>query len=123
MTSTSELEQGLVERIHREGPLPFDAFVEVALYGDGGFFSSGHGAGRAGADFVTSPEVGQLFGALVARYLDRVWDELGCPDPFVVVEAGAGRGALALAVLAAAPRPLVRWRATRSLRSLRRRIA
>jgi len=103
VTSTSELEQGLVERIHREGPLPFDAFVEVALYGDGGFFSSGHGAGRAGADFVTSPEVGQLFGALVARYLDRVWDELGCPDPFVVVEAGAGRGRLAADVLTAAP--------------------
>ena len=69
MTSTSELEQALVERIHREGPLPFDAFVETALYGDGGFFSSGHGAGRAGADFVTSPEVGQLFGALVAAFV------------------------------------------------------
>jgi len=99
----SPLEQHLVERIHREGPLPFDAFVDVALYGDGGFFASGHGAGRAGADFVTSPEVGQLFGALVARYLDRVWDELDRPDPFVVVEAGAGRGRLAADVLAAAP--------------------
>jgi SAM-dependent MidA family methyltransferase len=97
------LEQGLVERIHREGPIPFDAYVEAALYGDGGFFASGHGAGRAGADFVTSPEVGQLFGALVARHVDRVWDALGRPDPFVVVEAGAGRGRLAADVLAAAP--------------------
>ena len=99
----SELEQRLVERIHREGPIPFDAYVEAALYGDGGFFASGHGAGRAGADFVTSPEVGQLFGALVARHVDRVWDALGRPDPFVVVEAGAGRGRLAADVLAAAP--------------------
>lgn len=103
MSRPSPLEQQLVERIHREGPLPFDAFVETALYGAGGFFSSGHGAGRAGADFVTSPEVGQLFGALLARYLDGVWEELGRPDPFVVVEAGAGRGRLAADVLAAAP--------------------
>jgi len=79
MSTMGDLERRLVERIHREGPLPFDAFVEAALYGDGGFFASGHGAGRAGADFVTSPEVGQLFGVLVARYLDDVWDELGRP--------------------------------------------
>jgi SAM-dependent MidA family methyltransferase len=97
------LERRLVERIHREGPIPFDGFVEAALYGEGGFFASGHGAGRAGADFVTGPEVGQLFGALIARYVDRVWRELGEPDPFVVVEAGAGRGRLAADVLAAAP--------------------
>jgi len=107
----TDLEQRLIERIHREGPLPFDAFVEEALYGDGGFFSSGHGAGRAGADFVTSPEVGQLFGALVAQYLDRVWDDLDRPDPFVVIEAGAGRGRLAADVLAASPRcaPALRY--------------
>ncbi len=54
----------IVERIGREGPIRFDAFVELALYGEGGFFTRGGGAGRAGRDFVTSPEVGPLFGAL-----------------------------------------------------------
>jgi NADH dehydrogenase [ubiquinone] 1 alpha subcomplex assembly factor 7 len=93
----------LVERIRREGPIPFDAFVEVALYGDGGFFTRARGAGRAGRDFVTSPEVGPLFGALVARALDGWWRELHEPDPFLVVDAGAGRGRLAADVLAAAP--------------------
>jgi NADH dehydrogenase [ubiquinone] 1 alpha subcomplex assembly factor 7 len=62
---------------------------------DVGFFASGHGAGRAGRDFVTSPEVGSLFGACVARALDRCWHQLGTPDPFIVVEAGAGNGRLA----------------------------
>ena len=57
----------IVERIGREGPIAFDAYVELALYGEGGFFSRGRGAGRAGRDFVTSPEVGALFGALVGR--------------------------------------------------------
>ncbi|MDQ1401820.1 MAG: hypothetical protein QOG03_136 [Actinomycetota bacterium] len=47
--------------------------------------------------------MGPLFGAVLARALDAWWEELGRPDPFVVVEAGAGPGALARAVLAAAP--------------------
>ena len=102
----------LVRRLERSGSVRFDEFVEHALYDvDDGFFATGGGAGRAGADFVTSPEVGPLFGAVVARALDSCWDELGRPDPFVVVEAAAGRGALAIAVLAAAPRcaPALRY--------------
>jgi SAM-dependent MidA family methyltransferase len=48
--------------------------------------------------------VGPLFGAVVARAVDTWWDDLGRPDPFVVIEAGAGTGTLARSVLAAAPR-------------------
>src|SRR5215510_11021762 len=101
----------IAERIRREGPIGYDAFVDAALYGEGGFFAAGHGAGRGGRDFVTSPEVGTLFGALVARALDGWWDELGAPDPFLVVDAGAGRGRLAADVIAAAPRcaPALRY--------------
>jgi SAM-dependent MidA family methyltransferase len=91
------------ERIGREGPIGFDSFVELALYGEGGFFTRAHGAGRAGRDFVTSPEVGTLFGALVARALDGWWRAAGRPDPFLVIEAGAGRGRLAADVLRAEP--------------------
>ena len=98
------LAERIAERIRREGPIPFDRYVDAALYDeDGGFFALGGGAGRAGRDFVTSPEVGILFGALVARFLDRSWIELGRPDPFVVVDAGAGRGRLAADVLRAGP--------------------
>jgi SAM-dependent MidA family methyltransferase len=104
VTSVAGAARALVERIHREGPVPFDVFVEESLYGDGGFFTRGGGAGRAGRDFVTSPEVGPLFGAVVARALDGWWDDLGREDPFLVVDAGAGRGRLATDVLAAAPR-------------------
>jgi SAM-dependent MidA family methyltransferase len=100
----ADLAERIAERIRREGPIPFDRFVDAALYDeDGGFYARGGGAGRAGRDFVTSPEVGVLFGALVARYLDRAWTELSRPDPFVVVDAGAGRGRLAADVLRAEP--------------------
>lgn len=76
-----------------------------ALYGPHGFYTSGHGrAGRRRGDFLTSPEVGPLFGAVVARYLDTEWERLGHPDPFTFVDAGAGPGTLARSVLSAAPR-------------------
>jgi SAM-dependent MidA family methyltransferase len=94
----------IASRIHREGPIAFDQFVELALYApDAGFFATGHGAGRAGRDFVTSPEVGSLFGMCVARAIDRLWRERDEPDPFFVIEAGAGRGRLARDVLRAGP--------------------
>jgi SAM-dependent MidA family methyltransferase len=85
--------------------VPFSAFVEHALYDPSdGFYAAGVGsAGRRGGDFLTSPEVGPLFGAVIARAVDRWWRDLGEPDPFVVVEAGAGPGTLARTVLVAAP--------------------
>lgn len=83
-------------------PVPFDAFVERALYGEDGFYSSTGRAGRRG-DFITSPEIGPLFGAVVARFLDAEWVRAGRPDEFCVYEVGAGPGTLARSVLAADP--------------------
>jgi SAM-dependent MidA family methyltransferase len=76
--------------------------MDAALYGPTGFYTRGGRAGRRG-DFITSPEVGPLFGAVVARFLDEEWSRLGRPDPFTVVDAGAGPGTLARAIVAAAP--------------------
>ena len=85
-------------------PIPFDEFMDRALYGSDGFYmrSDGGHAGRRG-DFLTSPEVGPLFGVVLASFLDVEWTRLGRPDPFTVVDAGAGPGTLARSVLAAAP--------------------
>jgi SAM-dependent MidA family methyltransferase len=116
----------LRRRIEREGPVPFRTFVEVALYDpDEGFYSRGGGAGRAGADFLTSPEVGPLFGELVARALDRWWDRLGRPDPYLVTELGAGRGRLAQQILRAQPAcaPALRYLCVERSPALRRRQA
>lgn len=76
--------------------------MEIALYGDHGFYSGGGRAGRRG-DFLTSPEVGPLFGAVLARMVDARWRELGEPSLFTVVDAGAGPGTLSRAILAAEP--------------------
>jgi SAM-dependent MidA family methyltransferase len=80
--------------------------VELALYDpDFGFYQTGGAAGRKG-DFLTSPEVGPLFGTVLARAIETWWAELGRPEPFTVVEAGAGRGALRSAITAACRAPL-----------------
>lgn len=93
------------EEIRQTGPVPFERFMELALYGADGFYTRADGgsAGRRG-DFITSPEVGPLFGAVIARYLDAEWDRIGCPSTFTVVDVGAGPGTLARSVLAASPR-------------------
>jgi SAM-dependent MidA family methyltransferase len=78
--------------------------MQLALYGDAGFYTTTGQAGRRGGDFITSPEVGPLFGTVIARYLDDCWEKLGSPAKFDVVECGAGPGTLARSILAAKPR-------------------
>jgi SAM-dependent MidA family methyltransferase len=97
------LRERLLAVIDRQGPVPFSTVMAAALYDDDhGFYSTGGQAGRRG-DFLTSPEVGPLFGAVVARALDAWWDDAGRPPVWHVVEAGAGPGTLARAVLSAEP--------------------
>ncbi len=85
-------------------PVPFDEYMAAALYDPAHGFYTAHGgvAGRRG-DFLTSVEVGPLFGAVVARWLDERWRELGRPDPFRVLDAGAGPGTWLRTIMVASP--------------------
>jgi SAM-dependent MidA family methyltransferase len=94
----------LAERLHREiaerGPITFARFMETALYDEvDGFYAEP----PVGADghFLTSPHVSPVFGRLLARQLGEAFDLLGRPDPFHVVEFGAGDGTLARQILEA----------------------
>ncbi len=90
----------------------FDHYMERCLYGPDGFYSSGTGsAGRRG-DFITSPEVGPLFGVLLGRWLDQVWEAAGRPDPFVVIDAGTGPGTLLRGLAMAEPACAEAWQLT-----------
>ncbi|MEC7879662.1 MAG: SAM-dependent methyltransferase, partial [Actinomycetota bacterium] len=96
------LHEEIAQEISLNGVMPFSRFMELALYHPSlGFYASG-GAGRR-KDFITSPETGPLFGKLVASALDKWWKELGNPDPFYFIEAGAGPGTLARSILKVQP--------------------
>lgn len=93
--------QSLRDEIAATGPIPFERFMELALYGPGGFFSGETLRSQKGGDFLTSPEVSSLFGATIARFVESEYDRIG--DPFVVVEVGAGSGSLLRPLLDARP--------------------
>lgn len=97
----------LVRRIEAAGgSIPFDEYMEHALYAPGlGYYVAGQRRFGAGGDYVTAPELGELFARSLARQVAQVLDALGGG---VVLEAGGGSGQLAaqvLAALAAAGRP------------------
>lgn len=98
------LELALIHRIGADGALRFDDVMASLLYDEHhGFYATGGRAGAARGDFITSPEVGPLFGAVIAGVVDGWWTEAGRPQAFTVVEHGAGPGTLGAAVRRAKP--------------------
>lgn len=93
----------LSSEIARSGPIPFRRFMELALYEPShGYYASGHAAiGRQG-DFMTSVSVGPLYGRLLASQFEEMWEKLGRPEQFDMVEQGANSGDFAHDVLSAA---------------------
>jgi len=96
------LGERLTQRIRERGPMTFAEFMETALYDPAGGFYSRMPVGERG-DFVTSPQLSSVFGALVATQVEEFWDLLGRPNPFPIVEVGAGDGTLAGHILASLP--------------------
>lgn len=81
------------------GAIPFQRFMELALYHpEHGYYRKPGRIGRQG-DFLTSPSIHPLFGWAVGAWCRWVWEQLGRPAPFAIFEPGAGEGHLARAVL------------------------
>jgi SAM-dependent MidA family methyltransferase len=92
----------IAARIKAAGPVSFAWFMNQALYHPHlGYYSSGRAnLGRRG-DYFTNVSVGPMFGRLLAAQLHEIWEVLGRPEPFNVVEQGAHNGDLARDVLGA----------------------
>jgi len=96
------------ERIREAGPMPFAEYMEMALYQPGlGYYSAGLQKFGAGGDFVTAPELGELFGGCLARQGEEIFATLGHRD---LLEIGAGSGRLAGQLLQRLSRPGMRYR-------------
>ena len=94
------LEKKIIEKIKKEGPITFEAFMNIALYEPGfGYYTSDKTEiGKAG-DFYTGPHLHSIFGAMMGKQLEEMWEILGRPADFCVIEIGAGAGYLCKDIL------------------------
>lgn len=84
----------LREDIRRWGPMPLSQFMGDCLsHAEFGYYSRKPAIGAAG-DFVTAPEVSQMFGELIGLWCAVVWQQMGAPDQVRLIELGPGRGTL-----------------------------
>jgi NADH dehydrogenase [ubiquinone] 1 alpha subcomplex assembly factor 7 len=96
------LAQKLVRRIARDGPIGIADYIEACLHDpEHGYYRGQLAIGRAG-DFVTAPEISQVFGELIGLWCAVVRQQMGSPERLHLIELGPGRGTLMRDVLRAA---------------------
>jgi SAM-dependent MidA family methyltransferase len=107
---SDELTSLIRKEIANNGPLPFSDYMEMALYEAGlGYYSAGLQKLGPGGDFVTAPQLGDIFARCLATQVSQVAESLG---EYEIIEAGAGTGILAADLLLAleAQTPPIRYR-------------
>ncbi|MEO1563589.1 MAG: SAM-dependent methyltransferase [Pseudomonadota bacterium] len=84
----------LIRQISRSGPLTVAEYMtQCLLHPEHGYYTNAQPFGRSG-DFVTAPEVSQMFGEMLGLALAQAWIDQGAPERFCLVELGPGRGTL-----------------------------
>ena len=94
MTDIPPLEREIRKRIQAAGPMPVGQYMALCL-GDPiyGYYVTRDPLGASG-DFITAPEVSQMFGELLGLWMAAVWTQMGSPENIRLVELGPGRGTL-----------------------------
>jgi len=96
---SAELSKRIREKIDKTGAIPFSEYMEMALYEPGlGYYSGGLQKFGEGGDFVTAPQLGNVFARCIARQVEQVGAAL---DQYEIIEVGAGSGILAADLLKA----------------------
>ncbi|GER87206.1 SAM-dependent methyltransferase [Dictyobacter vulcani] len=96
MQVSSALQQRILERIQDEGPISFATYMRMALYEPGfGYYVTGEAKMGWEGDYYTSTDVANFFAHSMGRQLQQMWEQLGRPAHFGVLEQGSGRGDLA----------------------------
>ncbi len=95
------LEEVIKKKITEEGPMSLDKFMELCLYDKlFGYYSNNNPIGSQG-DYITAPEISQMFGELIGLWLLQVWYDQNLPNKFNLVELGPGNGTLMKDILRA----------------------
>jgi NADH dehydrogenase [ubiquinone] 1 alpha subcomplex assembly factor 7 len=88
------LSQRIARLIEAQGPLSIAQFMTMALFDlQGGYYATRDPFGARG-DFITAPEISQMFGELLGLWIVQCWHDQGKPSRFRLVELGPGRGTL-----------------------------
>ena len=91
-----------MRHIRRHGPISVAAYMAMALHDrEAGYYVRHDPLGRGG-DFVTAPEISQIFGELIGLWCADLWQRIGRPEPVILAELGPGRGTLMADLLRAA---------------------
>ncbi len=92
--STLPLETDIRHRIATAGPMPVGEYMALCL-GDPqhGYYCTRDPLGANG-DFITAPEISQMFGELIGLWMAAVWTRMGSPGNIQLIELGPGRGTL-----------------------------
>ena len=99
--ATTPLEAEILRRIALAGPMPVRQYMELCLsHPVHGYYTTRDPLGRDG-DFITSPEVSQVFGELLGLWAASAWHQMGQPENVRLVELGPGRGTMMLDALRA----------------------
>jgi NADH dehydrogenase [ubiquinone] 1 alpha subcomplex assembly factor 7 len=94
MDDTTPLETDIRRRIAAAGPMPVGQFMALCLTDRAhGYYTTRDPLGERG-DFVTSPEISQMFGELIGLWMAAVWKRMGEPGNVRVIELGPGRGTM-----------------------------
>ncbi|HEX6980437.1 MAG TPA: SAM-dependent methyltransferase [Alphaproteobacteria bacterium] len=100
----------LADRIRRDGPIPVADYMALCLgHPEHGYYRRAEAIG-AGGDFITAPEISQMFGELLGLWAAEIWLSTGQPRPVRLVELGPGRGTLMRDALRAAGQALPAFR-------------
>ena len=88
------LKDRIIRMIRASGPMPLADYMQICLHDQAqGYYSSRKAIGSRG-DFITAPEISQMFGELIGIWCASVWQAIGAPASFSLVEAGPGKGTL-----------------------------
>ncbi len=94
MSDTPPLEAEIRRRIAAAGPMPVAEYMALCLADpQHGYYTTRDPFG-AGGDFITAPEVSQMFGELIGLWMAAVWQQMGSPENVRVIELGPGRGTM-----------------------------
>jgi len=92
--AAKDLESKIKALIKQDGPISIANFMQMVLLDpEFGYYIKQDPFGESG-DFITAPEISQVFGEIIGAYIAYKWQEMGEPDEFQVVELGPGNGAL-----------------------------